>query len=68
MHEIHLAADLLEAVLNNGECDGVNRHRSSLQGGCELDLDDEITEPVDLGPRARIEQNRSVGLLHDRRT
>ena len=32
MHEIHLAADLLEAVLNDGECDGVNRHRSSLQG------------------------------------
>ena len=61
MHEIHLAADLLEAVLNDGECDGVNRHRSSRKVGCELDLDDEIAEPIDLGSRARIEQNLASG-------
>ena len=63
LHQVHLARDHDEAVVDDRERDGIEgSSRRSADG------DDEIAQPVDGGGGARIDQDSGIELRDDRRT
>ena len=64
--EVHLVADLHQAVLQDRERDGVERLMALILVPCQT-ADDEVADRIDLDPVARLDHGRAIELLDDRR-